>query len=152
MQVVHVDPNSVVDLDPHEGEPLRSQAIVARCIRTLVPFDPLEVDPVEVGQSVQARPERYATAGRRPERMVVILVQGGVVVEIFLNMDDVVAVLGELRAYGLRVDRFIARHVVALQDLRQAGNVHGERGESPARGSHGSRNGGRGRKGKESGQ
>ena len=72
------------------------------------------------------------------------------VVEILLDMDDVVTVLGELRPNGRRVRRLVPGHVVALQDLRQAGDVHRERGERPARGSHGSRNGGRGRKGEES--
>ena len=72
------------------------------------------------------------------------------VVEILLDMDDVVAVLGELRPNGRSVCRLVPGHVVALQDLRQPGHVHGERGESPARGSHGSRDGCWGRKGKES--
>lgn len=147
MQVVGVNPNSVIDLDPHEGEPLRSQAIVARRVGALVPLDTLEVDPVEVGQSVQARPKGHAAAGRRPVRMVIVLVQGSVVVEILLDVDNVVTVLGELGANGGGVVRFVARHVVALQDLGQAGNIEGECGERAAGGSYGDRNGGQGHEG-----
>lgn len=48
------------------------------------------------------------------------------VVEVLLDVDDVVAVLGELLANGGGVCCLVTRNVVVLQDLWQAGDIHGQ--------------------------
>lgn len=54
VQVVDINPNTLINLDAHEGEALRSQTIGSRGVRAIIPFNALEINPVKVGQGVEA--------------------------------------------------------------------------------------------------
>lgn len=53
VQVVDINPNTLINLDAHEGEALRSQTIGSRGVRAIIPFNALEINPVKVGQGVE---------------------------------------------------------------------------------------------------
>ena len=69
--------------------------------------------------------------------VIVELIQGCVVVEVLLNMNDVKAELGELATNGGGVIRLVPGHLVVLQKLRQASDVEGQRSEGTRGGSKG---------------
>ena len=56
VQVERVNVNALSDTPAHVCETLRCETITLRCIRTIVPFGAVEVNPVKVGQGVQAAP------------------------------------------------------------------------------------------------
>jgi len=66
----------------HEGEALGRQAVVLGRVGAHVPLDAGEVDPVQVGQRVQAGPQAGAARRGRPERVIVGAVDVGMVVEV----------------------------------------------------------------------
>lgn len=85
VQVVDVDVDALGDADADEGEALGGQAVGAGGVGARVPLDAFEVDPVKVGEGVEAGAEGDAARGRGAVGMVVRLVDVGVVVEV-LNL------------------------------------------------------------------
>jgi hypothetical protein len=103
VQVDRVEVHAFLDARAHEREALRGEAVGAGVIGAGVPLDALKVDPVKVGERVEAgaeghflfvstlqlrglaRSKRTASTGCRAVWMVVILVQGGVVVEVLVR-------------------------------------------------------------------
>jgi hypothetical protein len=103
VEVDRVEVHALLNARAHEREALRGEAVGAGVVRAGVPLDALEVDPVEVGEGVEAIAERgcmlvshaagkhiwngrlTAAAGRRPVGVVVVLVQGGVIVEVLMR-------------------------------------------------------------------
>ncbi|TLD27096.1 hypothetical protein PspLS_04612 [Pyricularia sp. CBS 133598] len=134
VEVVAVDIDALGDAEPHEGVALGGEAVGTRRVLADVPLDTLKVDPVVVGHAVQARAEGDAARGGGAEGVLVGLVDGCVEVEVLLEVDQVVAVLRQLGTDVAAVGCLVARHIVAVEDGRQTGNVHGENVEGAAGG------------------
>ena len=133
MEVVDVNVHSLRRVPSHESEPLRSQAISPRSIRAGLPLDAFKVDPAVVRERVQATTKWHAARSGSPLGMIVSLVDGGMVVEVFLEVDEVVAVLGEVAADLPGIIGLVARNLIALQDLRETGYVEAESSEFSVR-------------------
>ena len=123
MHVVRIDPNTLADLQSHEGEAFRSQTIRSTRIAALSPFGPLKVYPVEQRQRVHAISEGYSAASRSAVRMIVVCVERSMVVEVLLNMNDGVIVLRELRADGRSVRVLVTRDVVTVEEGRKTSDI-----------------------------
>lgn len=119
-------------MPPHEREAFRRPAVIPGRVRALIPLDAREIDPVVVRERVQTRADWDTAAGCRAVWVAVVLVQGGVVVEVLLHMDDIETARGELGADQGRVVRLVAALVVALEELGQTSNVEGQSTERAA--------------------
>ncbi|KAJ8085907.1 hypothetical protein PM082_023949 [Marasmius tenuissimus] len=75
-------------MDTCEGEPFWGET-VAFVEVAFVPFGVFEVDEGEIGEGIEAVAEGDATGGCGAEGVVVVGVEGGVEVEVFLDVDDV---------------------------------------------------------------
>jgi hypothetical protein len=98
VQVVHINVSTLRHGPSHKSKALRSQAVRTRSIGASVPLDTLVVDPVVVGDCVEAAANGYATRSSSPLRVVVGRVDGCMVIEVFLHMDEIVVVLGKVGA------------------------------------------------------
>lgn len=130
MQIIKVDIHPLIDPHPHAGEPLRRQTIGATRLRALRPLHALKVHPGEMGEGIQAGADARAAGGRRAVgvRIAVRLVDSSVVVEVFLDVDDIVVVLGEATAHLMGVGGFVA-FAIRVQEGREAGDILGEDAE-----------------------
>lgn len=99
VQVVHVDVDAVVDPRPHEREPLGRQAVGARRVAARVPLHAAVVDPVEVGERVQAVAERHAPGRRRAVGVRVGRVDVRVVVEV-LRIHVLIYIYKRISCFG----------------------------------------------------
>lgn len=126
VEVVDVDIHALGRIPAHEREALRRQTIRARSIRADFPLNTDKIDPVPSRHSIHTASERHSAGSSSAEGMVIGLVDRGVVVEVFLHVDNVVAILREVLAYLSGVVGFVAGHVVSLKDLRETGDVVGE--------------------------
>lgn len=95
VQVVYINEDALTDLCSHKSESLRCQAIRPARIATDFPLCPLKVYPIKDGQCVQSASKGYSATGSSAERMVVIRIQSGMVIEVFLDMNNGKVVLGK---------------------------------------------------------
>jgi hypothetical protein len=123
MNIEHINVNTLRRVPSHESEPLGSQAVSTRSVGAGGPLDTFEVDPAVVGERVQAAAKRHTTGSGSSFGVVVGLIDGRMVVEVLLDMDEVVAQLRELAADLPGIVGLVAGNIVALQDLREAGYV-----------------------------
>ncbi len=89
VQVVHIDPCTVGDTRTHEREPFRREAIATVQV-AVVPCDAVEIDEVKVGERVEARTNCSTAGGSGTISMRVTCVERCMVVEVFLDVNDVV--------------------------------------------------------------
>lgn len=82
MQIIKIRINTLLEAHPHNREPLRRETIGSARLGASLPLDTLKVDPVVVGEGVQARAKGDAARGCGAEGVGVCLVEGGVVVEV----------------------------------------------------------------------
>ena len=129
MDVEDIDVDTLGRVPSHESKSLRSQAVSARSVGASRPLDTLKVDPAVVGERVQAAAKRHTPGSGSPLWVVVGLVDGRMVVEVLLDMDEVVAQLREFAADLFGIVGLIARDVVALQYLRETSYVVGQGSE-----------------------
>jgi hypothetical protein len=126
MNIEHINVNPLRRVPSHESEPLRSQAVSPGSVGASRPLDAFKVDPAVVGQRVQAAAKRHSTGSGSSLGVVVGLIDGRVVVEVLLHMDEVVAQLCEFAADLPGIVGLVAGNVIALQDLRETGYVVGQ--------------------------
>lgn len=88
-----------------------------------VPLDPLEISVWVVAQAVQAATKGHAAARRRAVWVLVVCVEGSMVVEVLLDVDERDVVLGEQLSNASSVFRLVAGHVVPVENLRESGDV-----------------------------
>jgi hypothetical protein len=129
MYIEDIDVNTLRRVPSHESEPLRSQTVSPRSVGASRPLDTFKVDPAVVGERVQATSKRHTARSSSALGVVVGLIDGRVVVEVFLHMDEVVTQLREFAADLPGIVGLVAGNVVALQDLREAGYVVGQGSE-----------------------
>lgn len=160
MKVVDIDRDTLVDVHSHESEALGCQAVCAVGIGAHVPLDAPEVEPPVVGDGVHAISKRNTTRGRCAIRMVVCGVDVGVVVEVLhvsirstqewfqgdsylLHINNVVIVLRKVRSNLASIRLLVARDIIALEDVRETGDVDGEQAQRATGGSSNGANQGR---------
>lgn len=114
MQIVKVNFSSL-DVDAHEAEALRCQAI-ARVQVALVPLLAGESSPGIVGHGVQAISKWYTARGWCTVRMVVGRVYVRVKVEVFLEMNDIISLGSQNGADQVCVGSLVARDLVVVND------------------------------------
>lgn len=81
-----------------------------------VPLDSLEACERIVAQSVQAAAKWYSSASSRPVRVVVVRIEGSMVVEVLLNVDNGDVVFGKQLPNASGVGLLVSRNVVAVQE------------------------------------
>lgn len=91
-----------------------------------VPFDPVKAGKGEVAQRVQAATKGHTTASSRSEWMLVTRIEGSMVVEVLLDMDERDVVLCEKFSDTSSVGRLVTRDIVAIEGSRKARNVKRE--------------------------
>lgn len=128
MQVIQIDLDPVGDSQTHVGEALGREAVAGVEV-ALVPLDALQAGPGVVGDGVEAAAEGDAAGGAGAVGIGQGRVEGGMVVEVFLQVDDVVACGQELGADGAGVGRLVAWDGIVVDDVGEAGDVEGEDGE-----------------------
>lgn len=116
MKIINININALGRIPPHICKTLGRQTIRARSIRANIPLDTGIVDPVTRRNAIQPTAKRHTSRSRRPERVIVGLVDGRVVVEVLLHVDEVVAILREVAADLPGVFGLVAWDVVALKD------------------------------------
>ena len=83
-----------------------------------VPFDPLETGVGKVAQRIQATANGHSAAGGRPEWVIIVGIECGMVVEVLLNVDQRDVVLGEQLANASSIGCLVARDIVAIENSR----------------------------------
>ena len=131
MEVVVVDIDTFGNAQPKPGKSLGGQA-VGFFEAEIGPSHPIDVvGKGKVGHGVQARSDAGAAAGRGAIGMRVSGVEGGVRIEVFLHVDDVVG--NDFGADIRRVEwRIAAGKTAILQNLRKTIYVVGKNGERTA--------------------
>ena len=114
MDIEDIDVDTLGRVPSHESKSLRSQAVSARSVGASRPLDTLKVDPAVVGERVQAATKRHTTRRGSSLGVIVGRVDGRMVVEVLLDMDEVVAQLREFAADLPGIVGLVARYVVAL--------------------------------------
>jgi hypothetical protein len=82
MEVVEVNVNSFRHDGTHEGEAFRGQAVGSRRIGTCIPLDTGKINPVKVGESVQATAHKSSSGSSSAIRVRISCINVGVIVEI----------------------------------------------------------------------
>lgn len=155
MQIIKIRINTLFKTHPHNREPLWRETIGPARLGASLPLDALKVDPVVVGEGIQARAKGDAARGCGAVGVGICFVEGGVVVEVLhynslliyfvflmlfffnitmskcgedylLDMDNVVAVLSEPLADHFGVLGLVAWDIIAVDDFGEAGDVEGE--------------------------
>lgn len=88
-----------------------------------IPFDPVERGIWEVAQGVQAAAKGNTATGRGSVGVLVVGIEGSVVVEILLDMNQRDVVPGEELSNPSGVGRLVARDIVAIESGRETSHV-----------------------------
>jgi hypothetical protein len=99
----------------------------------LTPLHSLEVNIGEIAQGIQATAKGDASARRSPVWVLIVGVECGVKVEVFLNMDEVNIVLREQLTNACSVCSLVSRDLVAVQEVWQASDIESDCVECPCR-------------------
>lgn len=82
MQIIKIRINTLFKTHPHNREPLWRETIGPARLGASLPLDALKVDPVVVGEGIQARAKGDAARGCSAVGVGICFVEGGVVVEV----------------------------------------------------------------------